>query len=187
MQDKVNNGNIDPTKFSNGVDDDVEIINEGDDEAFKDKLKKLKDELKAVKSERDDYLAGWQRAKADFINARKDEEKARAEFVKFATEGILREILAVADSLELSSSADCKPIYNQLIDILKKEGVEPVESQGKTFNPLEHEALEEKEVLGEEEDGIVVEELQKGWRIYDRILRPAKVKVGVYSAKGGSA
>jgi len=57
----------------------------------------------------------------NFINARKDEEKARAEFVKFATERVLGEILAVADSLELSSSADCKPIYNQLIDILKRK------------------------------------------------------------------
>lgn len=165
------------------MDDDVEIINEEDEETAKDKLKKLKDELKIVKSERDDYLAGWQRAKADFINARKDEEKARAEFVKFATEQVLREMLAVADSLELSSGADCKPIYNQLIDILKKEGIEPFESQGEKFNPLEHEALEEMEVLDEKEDNLVAGELQKGWRIYDKILRPAKVKVGVYKIK----
>jgi len=183
MQDKVNNGNIGPTKFSNGVDDDVKIINEGDEEAAKDKLKKLKDELKIVKKERDDYLAGWQRAKADFINARKDEEKARAEFVKFATERVLGEILAVADSLELSSSADCKPIYNQLIDILKKEGTEQIEALGKKFNPLEHEALEEIEVLDEKEDNVVVGELQKGYLIHNRVLRSSKVKVGVYKFK----
>ncbi len=164
------------------MDDDVEIINEGDEETFKDKLKKLKDELKDVKKERDDYLAGWQRAKADFINARKDEEKARAEFVKFAEERVLREMLAVADSLELAGK-ETGPIYAQLQEILKEHGAVLIEALGKTFNPLEHEALEEKEAVSEEDDGIVVEELQKGWRIHDRILRPAKVKVGVYKSK----
>ncbi|KKS95930.1 MAG: GrpE protein HSP-70 cofactor [Candidatus Giovannonibacteria bacterium GW2011_GWA1_43_15] len=169
-------------KDKNNMDDDVEIINEGDEETFKDKLKKLKDELKAAKSERDDYLAGWQRAKADFINARKDEERARTEFAKFAAEGILLEMLKVADSLELAGESS-GPIYAQLREIFKEHGVVPVESQGKKFNPLEHEALEEKEVLDEKEDNVVAEELQKGWRIYDRILRPAKVKVGVYKNK----
>ena len=162
------------------MDDDVEIINEGDDESAKDKLKKLRDELKICKKERDDYLAGWQRAKADFINARRDEEKARAEFVKFAAEQVLKEMLAVADSLELSNGADSKPIYNQFMDILKKAGVSQIESMGKKFNPLEHEALEGKEVSDEKEDNIVVEESQKGYMIYDRVLRPSKVKVGVY-------
>ena len=168
------------------MDDDVEIINEEEYESAKDKLKKLKDELKAVKSERDDYLAGWQRAKADFINARKDEEKARAEFVKFATEQVLREMLAVADSLlarrSLGEGGE-EPIYQQLLDILKKEGVEPIEALGEKFNPLEHEALEEKEVSDEKEDNMVVEESQKGYFIHNRVLRPSKVKVGIYKIK----
>ena len=168
------------------MDDDVEIISEGDEETAKDKLTKLKEELKAVKNERDNYLAGWQRAKADFINARKDEEKARAEFAKFAAEKVLREMLAVADSLlaRRSFGKDGEdPIHNQLVDILKKEGVLPIEALGKQFNPLEHEALEKKEVLDETEDNAVVEELQKGYMIYDRVLRPSKVKVGVYKSQ----
>ena len=145
-----------------------------------DKLKKLRGDLKDCQKEKAEYLAGWQRAKADFINARKDEEKARAEFIKFATEQVLKEMLAVADSLELSNGADSKPIYNQFMDILKKAGVSQIESLGKKFNPLEHEALEGKEVSDEKEDNIVVEESQKGYMIYDRVLRPSKVKVGVY-------
>ena len=91
-------------------------------------------------------------------------------------------MLKVADSLELAGESS-GPIYAQLREIFKEHGVVPVESQGKKFNPLEHEALEEKEVLDEKEDNVVAEELQKGWRIYDRILRPAKVKVGVYKNK----
>ena len=100
--------------------------------------------------------------------------------VNFAAEKVLLEILAVADSLELSGNADSKPIYNQLMDILKKEGVEPIEALGKKFNPLEHEALDKKEVLDEKEDNMVVEELQKGYMIHNRVLRPSKVKVGHY-------
>ena len=152
------------------------------EEAFGNKLKKLREELKACQKGKADYLAGWQRAKADFINARRDEEKARAEFAKFAAERVLSEMLAVADSLELAGE-EAKPIYAQLREILKREGVEPIEALGKNFNPEEHEALEEKEVLDEKEDNMVVEELRKGYKIHNQVLRPSKVKIGVYKIK----
>ena len=165
--------------MQNDKDDIIEdeVVEEG---GLNDKIKKMREELKLCQKEKAEYLAGWQRAKADFINARRDEEKNRAEFTKFAAEKVLLEILAVADSLELSGNADSKPIYNQLVDILKKEGVEPIEALGKKFNPLEHEALDKKEVLDEKEDNMVVEELQKGYMIHNRVLRPSKVKVGHY-------
>ena len=165
--------------MQNDKDDIIEdeVVEEG---GLNDKIKKMREELKLCQKEKAEYLVGWQRAKADFINARRDEEKNRAEFTKFAAEKVLLEILAVADSLELSGNADSKPIYNQLMDILKKEGVEPIEALGKKFNPLEHEALDKKEVLDEKEDNMVVEELQKGYMIHNRVLRPSKVKVGHY-------
>jgi len=72
------------------------------------------------------------------------------------------------------------PIYNQLLDIFKKEGVEPIEALGKGFDPLYHEALEQVEVPQKEKDGTVLEEMQKGYTIYNRVLRPAKVKIGIY-------
>ena len=150
------------------------------EEAIGNKLKKLREELKLCQKEKADYLAGWQRAKADFINAKRDEERTRAEFAKFATERVVREMLTVADSLELSGGDDSKPVYNQLIDILKKEGVEKIKAMGEQFDPLYHEALEQVEVSDEEKDGMVLEELQKGYVIYNRVLRPSKVKVGVY-------
>src|SRR3989338_8440705 len=148
--------------------DEDKIIDEEvlEEDGLNDKLKKLRAELKECEKQKAEYLAGWQRAKADFINARKDEEKARGEFAKFATERVLVEMLAVADSLELSNGADSKPIYNQLMDILKKEGVLPIEALGKKFNPLEHEALEQVEVDDKEKDSVIVEELQKGYTIY---------------------
>ena len=159
---------------------DEEVVAE---EAFSEKLKKLRGELKACEAQKGEYLAGWQRAKADFINARKDDEKARMEFIKYSAEKVLGEMLAVADSLLVRRSLGDggeDPIYNQLLDILKKEGVVEIKANGERFDPMYHEALEQIEVSEKEKDGIVLEELQKGYMIYDRVLRPAKVKVGIF-------
>ena len=168
------------------LEDEPEVVEE---EGLGEKIKKLRTELKRCKLEKAEYLAGWQRAKADFINARKDEERARAEFLKYSEERTLYDILAVADSLELAlklkPSEGMEQIYSQLGEFLKSHGVMPIESAGEKFNPIEHEALEKEEVEEEARDNIVLEELQKGWRLYDRVLRAAKVKVGVLSASGG--
>ena len=72
-------------------------------------------------------------------------------------------------------------IKSQLYDILKKRGLELIGvKQGDAFDPAYHEALEQVEVSEKEKDGVVLEELQKGYMIHDRVLRPAKVKVGIY-------
>ncbi|OGF65666.1 nucleotide exchange factor GrpE [Candidatus Giovannonibacteria bacterium RIFCSPHIGHO2_01_FULL_48_47] len=158
----------------------IEEEGEGD---FREKIKKIREELKVCRKEKEEYLAGWQRAKADFINARKDEEKLRENFLKFAEENLLREFLAIADSLELAiklrPSEGVEQIYSQLRGLLKKYGVSPIESLGKKFDPLEHEAIEKVEVSEAEREDVVLEELQRGWRLHEKVLRPAKVKVGV--------
>ena len=161
------------------LEDEVEVV---DEEALQDKLKKLRADLKTCQSEKADYLAGWQRAKADFINARRDEEKARGEFAKYAAEKVLREMLVVADSLGLSGNAECKTVLEQLNNILKKEGVVQIEVNGLVFNPMYHEALGQTETDKKEEDGVALEELQKGYMLHGRVLRPAKVKVGTYKS-----
>ena len=161
---------------------DDEIIAEEEVEAEEVcavKLKKLREELKTCETQKGEYLAGWQRAKADFINARRDEEKTRTEFIKYSAEKVLREILAVADSLELAGDGK-GPIYAQLLEILKREGITQIEAGGKKFDPMYHEALLQIEVKEKEKDGVIIEELQKGYRVYDRVLRPSKVKVGIY-------
>ncbi len=157
------------------IEDEVEVVA---DESLQEKLKKIREDLKKCQAEKADYLAGWQRAKADFINARRDEEKSRMAFAKYAAENILREILQVADSLEKISGADGITIYKQLIDIFKKEGVGLIEAKGKKFDPAYHEALEQIKTDKEAEDGMVLEELQKGYMLHDRVLRASKVKVG---------
>ena len=160
-----------------------EIIEEEGEGDFREKIKKIREELKVCRKEKEEYLPGWQRAKADFINARKDEEKLRENFLKFAEENLLREFLAIADSLELAiklrPSEGVEQIYSQLRGLLKKYGVSPIESLGKKFDPLEHEAIEKVEVSEAEREDVVLEELQRGWRLHEKVLRPAKVKVGV--------
>jgi len=155
-----------------------------EEEGLKEKIKKLRKELESCRKEKEEYLAGWQRAKADFINARKEEERSREALLKFAEERILREFLTITDSLELAlklkPAEGLEQIYSQFRELLKQHGAIPIESAGKKFNPLEHESLEEEEVLEETKDNLVLEELQKGWMLHERVLRPAKVKVGVY-------
>lgn len=172
-------------------DDEIKIEDEGE-ENFERKLKKVKEELKKCQEEKEEYLAGWQRAKADFINAKKDEEKNRAEFAKFTNQIIISDILLVLDSFDLALK-DCetrdnvaqksnqliKGIYlikSQLDDILKKYGLAAIKAIGERFNPEFHEVIAEID-SEEHEDGIVVEEFQKGYTLYGKVLRPAKVKI----------
>ena len=117
-----------------------EIIEEEGEGDFREKIKKIREELKVCRKEKEEYLAGWQRAKADFINARKDEEKLRENFLKFAEENLLREFLTIADSPELAiklrPSEGVEQIYSQLRGLLKKYGVSPIESLGKKFDVI---------------------------------------------------
>ncbi|MBI2610026.1 nucleotide exchange factor GrpE [Candidatus Giovannonibacteria bacterium] len=163
---------------------DEEMLEE---EGLKEKLKKIRRELELCRKEKEEYLAGWQRAKADFINARKDEEKNRVNLFHYAKEESIKDFLLIADSLELATrskpSEGMSQIHAQLIEILKRNGVEPIECVGAKFDPEEHEALEKMEVAEELKDEIVLEEFQKGYRLGDKILRPAKVKVGEYKLK----
>lgn len=160
---------------------------EGNEErgsALIEKLKTLRAELKTCRKEKGEYLAGWQRAKADFINARSGEAKEREEFRKFTNAALLHDILLVADSLDMAVAHNAEEgtrrIQRQLHELLKQYEVTPIESIGKPFDPKPHEAIEEIIVEDEAQSGMVVEELQKGYMLHDIVLRAAKVKVGNY-------
>lgn len=172
------------------------IIEEEKEEAAvssAEKIKKLKEELKQCQKEKSEYLAGWQRAKADFINARKEEEKARGDFIKFAESRLLKELLELADSFdsvlasqELMAKLDkdwqngVKNMQGQLEKVFQNHGVSVIEAKGKLFNPEEQESLENVLVEEEAKNQMVVEEVSKGYKLHNSVLRPAKVKVGVF-------
>lgn len=146
---------------------------------------KLKEEAERAKEYWDRLL----RLQADFDNTRKRLEKEKRDFVKFANEGIILELLNILDDLErtvelaqsqhqdLSSFLKgVEMILAHLYEMLKEYGVKPIEAEGKLFDPHYHEALmqvENKDVP----EHTVIEELQKGYLINDRVLRTAKVKV----------
>lgn len=156
------------------------------------KIKKLKEELATCKKERQEYLDGWQRARADFANARKEEEKRRGEFATFAKEGILHEILPVVDSFNMAMQGDAwgkvddtwrrgvEYIHQQLVAILENNGLSEIEVLGKTFDPNEHSSVESVPVDSGEKDDTVIEVVQKGYRLNGKIVRPAKVRIGKF-------
>ena len=168
-------------------DDDIEIDKEDLDDSVvveehaQDKVKALKEKLKDAEQKTKEYLDGWQRSQADFINLRKRDEEAKVEFIKFAKLSLIEELIPVLDSFNIAVSRghkDLEPLRNQLFTVLMTNGLEELDSIGKIFNPHEHEALGVIPTDKEEEDHQVLEELQKGYKLNGKIVRPAKVKVG---------
>jgi molecular chaperone GrpE len=148
-------------------------------------LEKLKEEAGQLKELQDKML----RLQADLENNRKRLEKEKQDFVKFANEGIIVELLNIMDDLERTVNlAETKQedlpaflkgvemILAHLYDLLKEHGVKRIEAEGKVFDPHFHEALLQVEDKDKPEH-TVVEELQKGYLLNDRVIRTAKVKV----------
>jgi molecular chaperone GrpE len=146
---------------------------------------KLKEEADKAKEYWDRLL----RLQAEFENTRKRLEREKQDFIKFANEGIILELLNILDDLERTVelaqnkhqdlSAFLKGIemvLAHLYEMLKEYGVKPIESKGKIFDPLYHEALMQAEDKDAPEN-TVVEELQKGYLLNDRVVRTAKVRV----------
>lgn len=166
-------------------DNDVEMIpdEEGGGEEAAATLKKLREKLLQCEAEKKDYLDGWQRAKADLSNYRKDEAKRFAEFSQFAAEGLIAEAIAVLDSFDVALRHEMPKdvergivlIRSQLEDILRRRGLEVMQPFGQRFNPEFHESLGEVEADGEE--GMVAEVLQSGYLLAGKVLRPARVKI----------
>jgi len=147
-------------------------------EGSEGKLKELKNKLKECQKEKEEYLTQAQRARADLINyRRRQEEKIIPGIVAYGQSSIIHKILPVLDSLESGAekSDDVKQIREQIISALKEIHVEEIKSLGEKFNPEFHEAIEQVE--SEEESGIIIQEIQKGYLFNKKILRPSKVKV----------
>ena len=141
------------------------------------KLKKFKEKLKECQKEKEEYLTQAQRARADLINYRRRQELVLEELRKYGQSNLILEILSVLDSLRIGSEKDkgLEIIKEQLECVLKKYGLREIKSVGEIFNPEIHEAIEEVE--SDNEKGVITEEIQKGYMIGEKLLRPSKVKV----------
>ncbi|HRH55625.1 MAG TPA: nucleotide exchange factor GrpE [Candidatus Paceibacterota bacterium] len=149
------------------------------------KLAKLRKELETAKSERQENLDGWQRAKADYVNALKRFEEERAEAKQQGVVKAARAFIAVMDSLARAESAGDIPdsfqaIAKQLHDAANSLGLVPFGSVGESFDPMLHEALGQDAVESADQDETVTAVLETGWKAGDLVVRAAKVRVGTY-------
>ena len=146
----------------------------------------LEGELQRVKAERDSLVDRLARAQAEFENARRRASKEQQDFRDYATADAIKALLPALDSFERalesgkSEGGDFRSgvelIYKQLQDGLAKLGVRPIPAKGEPFDPHYHEAIELVET-SDVPDHEILEELQRGYKFKDRLLRPAMVKV----------
>lgn len=165
-----------------------EVNEEVQEVSAEEKVLTLEAELKQSKDQADDYYSRLQRLQAEFDNFRKRSQKEKEETVKYAAERVIEAMLPVLDNFEraiLSSqtnqdfnafSQGVEMIFKQMKISLEKEGLKPIEAAGQTFDPNLHDAV--LQVDSEEyPENTVVEELQKGYYLKDKVLRPSMVKV----------
>jgi molecular chaperone GrpE len=150
------------------------------------RIKKLKAELGACKAERQEYLDGWQRMRADVANQKKEDAQRHAQLHERAVEEVLEDLLPALDAFDMAMQgapwqavdanwrSGVEYIRNQLLSALGKHGVEVFGAEGEVFDAAKHEA-----VSGEEAEGshTITKVLRKGYRCGERIIRPAQVVV----------
>lgn len=170
---------------------DEDIVFDEDTEIGNNQVvKKLREKLKTAVEEKQAYLDGWQRDKAEFMNARKRDEEAKQEFLKFAKLNVIEDILPVLDSFDMamankasweSISAEWRSgvegIYNQLLGVLTKQGVTSFGSIGDTFDPNLHQSVSMVPTDDKSKDHTVAVVLQKGYTLSGKVIRPAMVQV----------
>ncbi|MDP4007042.1 MAG: nucleotide exchange factor GrpE [bacterium] len=148
-------------------------------------IEKLQKKIEELQKEKDEFLAGWQRAKADFLNYKKEDKERMRGFLEYVEQELLYQLLPTLDNLEraereIQGEKDSRlaqgflRIAKQLKDFLSSHGVKEIEAQGKEFNPSLHEAVD---MVEGEKPGHVAEVVEKGYMFKNQLLRPAKVKV----------
>ena len=155
-------------------------------------MEALKQAVAEEKAKAEANLANWQRAQADFINYKRRSEQEREELSKFANATLMLTLLPVLDDLERAFSSippemtkftwvdGIMLIQRKLQAILEAQGLSQIKTQGEPFDPKLHEAVRH----GQGKEGIVIEELQKGYKLHDRVIRPSMVVVGSGEEEG---
>ncbi len=146
------------------------------------------EEIAKLQNEVQEWKDSYVRKVAEFENAKKRMEREKEEFSKYASEKIITKMIEIVDNMERAlQSANANKDFdnlakgiemtlNQAHNVFKAEGLEPLETKGKEFNPYEHHAMMQEDTE-EHADNTVMEEFQKGYKLKDKIIRPALVKV----------
>jgi len=158
----------------------------GDIGAAQAKIKKLREQLKEAQEKRDEYLDGWQRCKADSINARKEAAEKDTQAHGRGKETVIEDIVPVLDSFDMAAAGEAwlsvdenwrngiDLIRNQLLDVLSRHGIERFGRVGDQFDHQIHEAVQEVDDMPGR-SGEVVRILRYGYKMGDRVIRPAQV------------
>ena len=161
------------------------ITSAGPDDAREAAQSDQNAELEICKKQTEEYLNNWKRERADFVNYKKEEAKRMEEFIKFANESLILELLDIMDDLDLAArqvkDSGLEQIIKKFEDLFKKYGVEkikigdPVKSPdgdngASKFDPMLHEIIEGTE-------GEKIEEIRAGYTMHGKVVRPARVKI----------
>lgn len=143
-----------------------------------EQLDEIHEELAELKEQVEQFDNKYKRALADYQNLEKRVAGERSEWMQSANRDLLMRLLPVLDTLMMAiAHSEDQALHitiNQFLDALRQEGVTKIETKGKTFDPNLMEAI----ATGDGEEGKVLEELRAGYRLYEKVLRPAQVKVG---------
>jgi molecular chaperone GrpE len=168
-------------------------FNEDGEEDLKKTLKKVRADLKACKTEKEEYLTGWQKERADFVNYRKQEDDRKAIFSEAMRERILTRFLSVIDSFNMAFAnkeawekvdenwrKGVEYIYAQLNTIFEEYGVKEIGEVGENFDPNIHQSIDVVETDKKEQDHTIANVIQKGYKLGERIIRAVRVNVYEY-------
>lgn len=154
----------------------------------KTELESLKEELSQAQAKANEYLDGWQRAMAEFSNYKKRIEREQTQAQQWATANVIRRYLELFDDLERALknrpqdnetarwAEGVELIYRKFLNYLENEGVQLIETEGQFFDPNLHEAISQED-HPELESGQIIAVVQQGYRLGERVLRPARVRV----------
>ncbi len=168
----------------------VESTEDGEILPTKDVAKKLREEIKTLRKDKEEYLTGWQRAKADYVNLQKELDLARINIAILTKEKMVEKLLPALDSFDMAFSNKehwekidkdwqdgITSIYQQILSGLEKSGIEKIDENGVPFDPSIHQSISIIETDEEKKDHTVANVLQVGYKIGERVIRPAKVTI----------
>ena len=189
-------GGVDIVTSQDDLLDDIQIESYNDDVMSggeitpEDHIKRLRDKIREITAEKQEYLDGWQRSKADYANYRKREEESKGEFLKFAREGIITDLLPILESFHMAFSnkdawAKVDPswrtgveyIHTQLLQTLAGHGLTEIDPTGEPFNPNEHTSIGTVPTDDASLDHKVAEVAQLGYRMHGKLIRSPRVKI----------
>src|SRR3989338_1259002 len=200
-EEEIQNKSLDATRDDSVESDTTEVeefeYNDDGEEDLKKTLKKLRADLKSCQKEKEEYLTGWQKERAEFANYRKGEDDRKTMFSESMREHILSRFLTVIDSFDMAFAnreawekvdenwrKGVEYIHSQINTIFEDYGVKQVGTVGEAFDPSIHQSIEVVETNKKEFDHTVSNVIQKGYKLGERVMRPARVNVYEYKEFG---